>query len=280
MRRLIGASAIMTVVFAWATGRIDPLGGLARTYSFIKDKGGAKKPAAVADLGAAGHVATVAGKLDNQTLCLAHAVYFDAGSDPRDVQVAVAQVVLNRAVTPKGTTDMRALCKVVYRGLGRPLGCLYRNTCQHIGTLPEDEARWAKAVEVAKDVASGHAELPPLIEHASHFHGVGPRPAWTSSVSRLTRVGRMVFYSSKPVEATASLAGAGGSLSPGKLAAPATASAAPDAAIAVGSLPASARSAVPAKAALTGAVMRPATTKPVREKAAEASPSPFGEMVR
>lgn len=281
LRRLVGVTAIMTLVFAWATGRIDPFGGIARTYAFVKEKGGGKHHAvvAVADQGAGGHAATAGGKLDNQTLCLAHAVYFDAGNDPRDVQVAVAQVVLNRAVTPKGTTDMRALCRVVYRGLGRPLGCLYRNTCQNIGTLPDDEARWAKAVEVAKDVASGHAQLPALIQHASHFHGVGPRPAWTSTVYRLTRVGRMVFYSPKPMEALASL-GAADSTSPGKLAAPAAASTAPDMKAAVAGAPAVSGTVSP-KAALTSGTSRASAAKPQREKAADAAgPSVFSDMVR
>lgn len=280
LRRLVGVTAIMTVVFAWATGRIDPFGGIARTYAFVKEKGGGKKQAvaAVADQGAGGHTGTAGGKLDNQTLCLAHAVYFDAGNDPRDVQVAVAQVVLNRAVTPKGTTDMRALCRVVYRGLGRPLGCLFRNTCQNIGTLPDDETRWTKAVEVAKDVASGRAQLPALIQHASHFHGVGPRPAWTSTVYRLTRVGRMVFYSPKPIEAIAS-PGAMDSASPGKLAAPA-AGATSDVGPAVAGVPAAVSTAAP-KAAVSSATQRASTAKPQRDKAAEAAgPSLFSDMVR
>lgn len=219
-RRLLTVAVVLGIVFAWATGRIDPASGMARTFAFVAEKAsGRKHHAAEPELGAAPAPAT-AGKLDNQTLCLAHAVYFEAGSDPRDVQVAVAQVVINRTVTPKGKTDMRAICSVVYRGLGRPLGCLYRNTCQHIGALPDDKARWAAAIEVAKDVASGRAELPPLVQHASHFHPVGPRPVWTSSVYRLTRLGRMVFYSSSPVDTTAAAAQVSGA-GAGKLAMPA-----------------------------------------------------------
>jgi spore germination cell wall hydrolase CwlJ-like protein len=269
-RRLLTAAALAGIVFAWATGRIDPTSGMARTFAFVAEKAGGKKHApAEPEVGAAPAPAAgaVAGRLDNQTLCLAHAVYFEAGSDPRDVQIAIAQVVLNRTVTPKGKTDMRAICSVVYRGLGRPLGCLYRNTCQNIGNLPDDKARWAKAIEVANDVASGRAELPPLVQNASHFHPVGPRPVWTSSVYRLTRLGRMVFYSSSPVDVTAAAAQVSGA-SAGKLAATAAGPARDVAGVGAGAP----KPLLPQKA-----VAAPAQ-KP-REKAAKAAArlSPFGE---
>lgn len=268
-RRLLTAAALAGIVFAWATGRIDPASGMARTFAFVAEKAGGRKHApAEPELGAPpAPVAAVAGKLDNQTLCLAHAVYFDAGSDPRDVQVAIAQVVINRTVTPKGKTDMRAICSVVYRGLGRPLGCLFRNTCQNIGILPDDKARWAKAIEVANEVVSGRAELPPLVQHASHFHPVGPRPVWTSSVFRLTRLGRMVFYSSSPVDVTAAAAQVSGA-SAGKLAATAAGQARELAGAGAGAP----KPLIPPKAVA-------APEQKPREKAAkaEARLSPFGE---
>lgn len=285
MRRVAAAAAVAAVVFCYVTGRIDPVAGIARTYAFVTAKSGGKHHPSVADEPSQATQSSVAvaaaAKLDNQTLCLAHAVYFDAGAEPREVQAAIAQVVLNRAVTPKGVTDMRALCKVVYRGLGRPLGCLFHNTCQNIGTLPEDGKRWAAAVEVAKDVAAGRAEVAPLLRYASHFHAVGPRPAWTSSVYRLTRIGRMVFYSSSPVDLNAALAAsADASASAGKLgasaAAPAMAAAATSATLGSPSSALAPRAASPSAHGARPTALLPG--KP-RERAAAAEParSPFGD---
>ena len=75
--------------------------------------------------------------------CLAEAVYFEARSEPRAGQVAVAHVVLNRAASD-GHPDR--VCEVIREGENRGRGrCQFSWRCDGLADIPRDKAALAKA---------------------------------------------------------------------------------------------------------------------------------------
>ena len=232
LKRAVVVAALLWGAFAWYTGRIDPAAGTARVYSVVAEKLGRNKTKASAevlpqDAAAARALATAkAAGLEpgkkpvvdglvakgahsaNDVLCLAHAVYYEAGKESRDIQTAVAQVAINRTSAIPG---VKTICRIVYLGLGRPMGCMFAATCRNLGTIPDDEARWRAALEVAQDVAAGKGLLPQY-EQATHFNASQIRPRWVSSVYQIgDKTGRFTFYSQSPVELPVEASAAGAS---------------------------------------------------------------------
>jgi hypothetical protein len=123
--------------------------------------------------------------------CLALAVYFEAGNEPREAQIGVGQIALNRARAAKSP---RAVCKTVYHGLAQGTSCLFEATCRNLGTPPRRSAALDNAVEVAVGLASGTATMPQFAQ-ATHFHGSRARPAWARSLFKLPSQDRIEFYS-------------------------------------------------------------------------------------
>ena len=122
--------------------------------------------------------------------CLAEAVYFEARSEPRAGQVAVAHVVLNRAASD-GHPDR--VCEVIREGENRGRGrCKFSWRCDGLADIPRDKAALAKAQEVAEEVMLGREPDP--TKGALFYHTVSVKPAWAPKLQRVARIGTHVFY--------------------------------------------------------------------------------------
>ncbi len=230
-RRAVFAAVMAWAAFGWISGRFDVVGGTQHMFAYLggklsKDRLAAgvepvrfSQDAAAVKAASAAKAAGLIPASDktapdfvsafaaNDVLCLAHAVYFEAGREPREVQSAIAQVAMNRVRAAAGP---KSICKVIYLGLGRPMGCLFRNTCRNLGVIPDDEAAWKNAMQVAQLATQRRPASDDAQEFAvaTHFHPAAVRPVWARSVYRLTQKGKFVFYSSEPLEAVeASVAG-------------------------------------------------------------------------
>lgn len=304
LKRTVIVALLGWAAFAWATGRIAPGEGIARVYSTITDKARHKSKSGpegqdtaavraaaqtrVAGIDPAAKPAAGAQPKGaygvNDVLCLAHAIYYEARGEPRDTQIGVAQVALNRVTSMPG---QKSICRIVYLGLGRPMGCLFAQTCRHLGTIPDDETRWRSSVELAQDVAAGTTSLP-IYAQATHFNSSSLRPSWVSSVYKLQRVGRFTFYSSQPVDVAegAPTATAGkprtergqksAALS-GEESAASAAAAAVAARRKAANLPRAASSGAAARAERPDTPSRPERSEPPARSKAEPARSPFGD---
>ncbi len=123
--------------------------------------------------------------------CLAEAVYWEARSEPERGQMAVAQVVLNRAVSGFYPRDV---CGVVYQNAHRYLACQFTFACEGRRSLvPTEAGPWTRASQIAKDMMAGRTWLPE-VGHATHYHATYVRPWWARSMNRLQQIGIHVFY--------------------------------------------------------------------------------------
>lgn len=124
--------------------------------------------------------------------CLAEAIYFEARGEPAAGRIAVAQVVLNRALAGPWP---RNICAVTGHGAEHGEKCQFSYACQrHSLDKPQGDP-WAEAQGLADEILAGGAWLEEMLD-ATHFHRVDLKPVWRLGLIELGRFGRHVFYSS------------------------------------------------------------------------------------
>ena len=121
--------------------------------------------------------------------CLADAVYYEAGGEPREGREAVAQVVLNRVRHP---SYPKSVCGVVFEGAARITGCQFTFACDGSRRRTPDAVGWRDAVEVANAALDGFVS--PLVGGSTHYHAVRVRPVWSAVLTPTRRIGAHQFY--------------------------------------------------------------------------------------
>lgn len=124
--------------------------------------------------------------------CLALNVYYEARGEPLAGQYAVAEVTMNRVVSPRypGT-----VCEVVYekrwdRLRNRYVGA-FSWTEFDVVPRPEGE-QWLRAREAAEAVYFGRQA--PQLNGAMHYHATYIKPSWARGRHPIAQIGRHVFY--------------------------------------------------------------------------------------
>lgn len=123
-------------------------------------------------------------QLTEQMRCLAGAVYFESRGEPLDGQLAVAQVVINRAEDRRWPASY---CGVVYQ---RSQFSFVRG-----GRMPNintSSTAWDRAKAVATIAHEGLWES--QAADAVYFHASYVRPAWSRRKVRLAQIDTHVFY--------------------------------------------------------------------------------------
>ncbi len=128
-----------------------------------------------------------------QSYCLAEAIYYEARSETKSGQRAVAEVILNR-VKNKHFPD--TICDVVYEGSERSTGCQFTYTCDGSMEIAPNGKAWDRSIETANFVMSGGHT--PLTNYATHYHTLQVNPKWSQTMRMTRQVGSHVFYRFAP----------------------------------------------------------------------------------
>jgi spore germination cell wall hydrolase CwlJ-like protein len=126
-----------------------------------------------------------------QLECLTKNIYFEAGTEPFEGKVAVAQVTLNRVESGRFGRDV---CGVVYQKnvIMERIVCQFSWTCTGIGgpkvIYP---ALYRESEEVAKKVLLENFRLPSM-STAMYFHADYINPRWGKP--QVAKIGRHIFY--------------------------------------------------------------------------------------
>lgn len=138
----------------------------------------------------AGSLSELVSKVDagnqwsDQMQCLAGAVYFEARGEPLAGQLAVAEVVINRA------DDRRfpaSYCGVVYQ---RAQFSFVKG-----GRMPRirtNSAAWNRAKAIARIAHDGMWDK--QVDDAVYFHAKYVRPAWSRRKTRTAQIDTHIFY--------------------------------------------------------------------------------------
>lgn len=131
-----------------------------------------------------------AGLSVKQKECLAIAIYFEARSEPKAGQAAVAQVILNRV---RNDRYPDTICDVVYQNDHMRNACQFSFACDGEPEAVNEKRAWDRAEDVANAVLEGRS-LVRDIATATHYHADYVQPYWAPKMKRLSAVGRHIFY--------------------------------------------------------------------------------------
>lgn len=140
--------------------------------------------------------------LDKELKCLADNIYYEAGAEPFEGRVAVAQVTINRMESGKfpeticGVVSQKTKITVVEQD--KPITkfiCQFSWFCdrKRVGPTSKNNT-WEDAMDVARMVLIDGYRIP-LLENALYFHAVHVRPGW--KLPKVTKVGNHIFYADR-----------------------------------------------------------------------------------
>lgn len=132
---------------------------------------------------------------ERQLDCLALNIYREAGNEPFEGKVGVAQVTLNRADHAQFPKDV---CGVVYQKnkFVEKVVCQFSWYCDSTHrNRPINQTSYQESYVVAQKVLLEGFRLPSL-EDALYYHADYVSPNW--KLERITKIGRHIFY--KPYE--------------------------------------------------------------------------------
>jgi len=123
-------------------------------------------------------------QLDQQTNCLATAVYFEARGESVEGQLAVARVVMNRAASGRYPPDW---CGVVKQPA--QFSFVRHGEFPYVDT---SSYAWQKAEAVAELAAAN--VVPSLSNDVLWYHADYVAPAWRRSLTEVQQIGAHIFY--------------------------------------------------------------------------------------
>jgi len=183
------AAAATATATAAAADAPAPKGYLAQIYNAAMDalvgQGSAAPTDPVRSLDALVQTYETGEAADREQDCLANAVYFESRGEPVEGQLAVAQVVLNRASSGRFPAD---LCAVITQKA--------QFSFIHEGRFPvanRDSEAWRKAVAIARIAHEKLAKSVPA--DVLWYHATYVAPAWGKRLSKNTQIGLHIFYS-------------------------------------------------------------------------------------
>jgi spore germination cell wall hydrolase CwlJ-like protein len=122
--------------------------------------------------------------LDEEMNCVATAVYFEARGEPFDGQLAVAEVVMNRASSGRYPTSLCAVVKQPWQF------SFVRN-----GRFPRHDpqsASWSYAQAIARIAQQRLADALP--DDVLWYHADYVAPGWGRRLSKVEKIGAHIFY--------------------------------------------------------------------------------------
>ncbi len=128
---------------------------------------------------------------NKQLECLARNIYYEAGGEPFEGKVAVAQVTINRAESGQFPED---ICRVVYQKnvVYDKVLCQFSWYCEGPAKVPPRNAAAFKESEiVARQVLLEGFRLPSL-QNALYFHAKHINPQWRRE--KVAVIGGHIFY--------------------------------------------------------------------------------------
>ena len=128
---------------------------------------------------------------ERQLGCLAKNIYYEAGSEPFEGKVAIAQVPLNRTASGKFPGD---ICQTIYQKniFYEKVVCQFSWACdRNTGVRPINSAAFNQSMDVAKKVLLEGFRLPGL-KDAMYFHADNVSPGWNKQ--KIVQIGHHIFY--------------------------------------------------------------------------------------
>lgn len=128
--------------------------------------------------------------------CLAQAIYHEARGESQAGQLAVANVIVNRARSGKFPST---LCGVIYQNADKGrYRCQFTFACDGRADAPGERRAWIRSADLAQEVyaefATGEA-LGAVPGSTLYYHTTAVRPSWAGTYNAVATIGSHIFYS-------------------------------------------------------------------------------------
>ena len=134
------------------------------------------------------HVAR-AERMEDDTSCMAQAIYYESRNESLEGQLAVAEVIANR-VQDRRYPD--SVCGVVFQGATRTTGCQFTFTCDGALDRAPRGRHWEQAKTIAAHVMMDLHEQ--RTGGATHYHATYVDPVWSAGLIKTDQIGTHIFY--------------------------------------------------------------------------------------
>jgi len=128
---------------------------------------------------------------ERQLGCLAKNIYHEAGSEPFEGKVAVAQVTMNRVNSGQFPDDV---CGVIYQKniFYEKVVCQFSWVCDRVSSFnPKNTANYDESMIAAQKVLLEDYRLPGL-KDALYYHADYVHPGWKKE--QVAKIGHHIFY--------------------------------------------------------------------------------------
>lgn len=133
---------------------------------------------------------------DGEKLCLAQAIYHEARGESKDGQLAVANVIINRAMSKKYPSS---ICGVVYQNADKGrYKCQFTFACDGRSDMGSESGAWSRAIKLAETAFYDYqqGERPGVVPNSAlYYHTTAVSPQWSHTYRRVAAIGSHVFYS-------------------------------------------------------------------------------------
>jgi spore germination cell wall hydrolase CwlJ-like protein len=133
---------------------------------------------------------------EGEKLCLAQAIYHEARGESREGQLAVANVIINRAMSKKYPST---ICGVVFQNADKGrYKCQFTFACDGRSDLGRERSAWNRSIKMAEDAfyEFQRGERPGVVPNSVLFyHTTAVAPKWSHTFNRVAAIGSHVFYS-------------------------------------------------------------------------------------
>ena len=126
-----------------------------------------------------------------QIICMANNIFYEAGSESRKGQAAVAHVVLNRVRHGFGSNPCKVINQVTQ--VNDKKVCQFSWVCENKGPPNKRDARYVKALQTAYEVMVMGMYKDVIPRSALFFHNLTVQPNWPHR--KVAEIGNHVFYS-------------------------------------------------------------------------------------
>lgn len=132
---------------------------------------------------------------EGEKLCLAQAIYHEARGESREGQLAVANVIINRAMSKKYPST---ICGVVFQNADKGrYKCQFTFACDGRSDMGRERSAWNRSIKMAEDAfyEFQRGERPGVVPSSVLFyHTTAVAPNWSRTFHRVAAIGSHVFY--------------------------------------------------------------------------------------
>ena len=133
---------------------------------------------------------------DAERDCLAQAIYHEARGESAAGQLAVANVIVNRARSGKFPAT---LCGVIYQNADKGYHrCQFTFACDGRSDAPGERRAWVRSADLAQSVYAEFAlgdEVGAVPGSALYYHTTNVNPSWSNTYNAVAAIGSHIFYS-------------------------------------------------------------------------------------